>query len=124
MSGRKDAIAIVTATLLLGGAYAMAQPSTVGGIFTAEQVTVGQREYLENCAGCHGNSLSGGNDSPALAGTSFISSWGDRSTKALYRYISTTMPVGNAGNLSAETYTDIMAFLLAANGAKSGNTIL
>jgi alcohol dehydrogenase (cytochrome c) len=122
MPGRRRTIAMATAALMFCGADAMAQPA--GEIFTAEQAAVGQREYLENCAGCHGNSLAGGNDSPALAGTSFISSWGSRSTKALYRFVSTTMPVGNAGNLSAAAYTDIMAFLLAANGAKSGSVAL
>jgi alcohol dehydrogenase (cytochrome c) len=94
------------------------------GIFAPEQIRVGQSEYLENCAGCHGNNLAGGNDSPALAGTGFMQSWGARSTKALYQFISTSMPVGNEGNLSAGAYADITAFLLSANGATPGNQVL
>ena len=94
------------------------------GVFAPEQINVGQREYLENCAGCHGNTLAGANDSPALAGTGFMQSWGGRSTKALYQFIATSMPVGNEGNLSAGAYADITAFLLSANGATPGDRVL
>ena len=124
MSGFARYIGMAAAIVILDGAYAIAQQNSPAGVFAAEQAANGQSEYLENCAGCHGNTLAGGNDSPALAGTSFMSSWGGRSTKALYQFVSTTMPVGNAGNLSAGTYADIVAFLLEANGAKAGTAIL
>jgi alcohol dehydrogenase (cytochrome c) len=124
MSGFGKYIAMACAIFLLDHAYALAQQNPPAGVFAAEQAGKGQQEYLQNCAGCHGNTLAGGNDSPALSGTSFISSWGGRSTKALYQFISTTMPVGNAGNLSAGTYADIIAFLLEANGAKAGSKSL
>ena len=124
MSGFARYIGMAAAIVILDGAYAIAQQNSPAGVFAAEQAANGQSEYLENCAGCHGNTLAGGNDSPALAGTSFMSSWGGRSTKALYQFVSTTMPVGNAGNLSAGTYADIVAFLLQANGAKAGTAIL
>ncbi len=120
--GKYTATAI--AILALGGADAIAQKNPSAGVFAVQQAADGQNEYLENCAGCHGNSLSGGNDSPALAGIGFMGSWGSRSTKALYQFVSTTMPVGNAGNLSAGAYADIIAFLLQANGAKAGTAIL
>jgi alcohol dehydrogenase (cytochrome c) len=124
MSGFGKYIAMACAIILLDRAYAIAQQNPPVGVFAAEQAGKGQQEYLQNCAGCHGNTLAGGNDSPALSGTSFMSSWGGRSTKALYQFISTTMPVGNAGNLSAGTYADIAAFLLEANGAKAGSKSL
>ena len=124
MSGFAKYIGMAAAIFILDGAYAIAQQNSPPGVFAAEQAANGQSEYLENCAGCHGNTLAGGNDSPALAGTSFMSSWGGRSAKALYQFVSTTMPVGNAGNLSAGTYADIVAFLLQANGAKAGTAIL
>ena len=120
MPGFGKYIAPTIALLALGGVNAIAQKNSPAGIFAAEQAANGQNEYLENCAGCHGNSLAGGNDSPALAGPGFMQSWGNRSTKALYQFVSTTMPVGNAGGLSPGVYTDIVAFLLYANGAKPG----
>jgi len=112
----------ITALMFLAPGYANGQRAS--GVFASEQISVGQSEYLENCAGCHGNNLSGGNDSPALAGKGFMQSWGPRTTKALYQFISTAMPVGNEGNLSSGAYADITAFLLAANGAKPGSQIL
>jgi len=107
--------------LMLGRAQGQQQMS---GIFAPDQIRVGQAEYLENCAGCHGNTLAGANDSPALAGAGFMQNWGNRSTKALYQFISTSMPVGNEGSLSAGTYADITAFLLSANGATPGGQVL
>jgi alcohol dehydrogenase (cytochrome c) len=120
---RMLAMSTATASLLLVLGRAHGQPAP-SGIFAPEQINVGQSEYLENCAGCHGNALVGGNDSPALAGIGFMQSWGGRSTKALYQFISTSMPVGNEGNLSAGAYADITAFLLHANGAVPGAKVL
>ncbi len=117
-------LTVAGSILALAGMPAISQVDRPIGVFAQEQAAAGQREYMDNCAGCHASNLGGGNDSPALVGASFMSSWGERSTKALYQFLSTTMPVGNAGNLSASTYTDIMAFLLQANGAKPGPAIL
>ena len=107
--------------LMLGRAQGQQQTS---GVFAPDQIRVGQAEYLENCAGCHGNTLAGANDSPALAGAGFMQNWGNRSTKALYQFISTSMPAGNEGSLSAGAYADITAFLLSANGATPGSQVL
>src|SRR5581483_11829082 len=90
-------LAAMSLLLLLGRAQGQQQNS---GVFSREQVTAGQREYVQNCAGCHGNTLAGTNDSPALAGPGFMQSWGGRTTKAFYQFISTSMPVGNEGKLS------------------------
>jgi len=113
--------ASVLGTAVLGGAIALAQGGPTGP-FTAAQVAAGRSDYLANCAGCHGNTLAGSGDAPALTGATFTSSWGAKTTKDFYQFISTSMPYGNAGNLSAQTYTDIAAFLYAANGAEPGNT--
>ena len=107
--------------LMLGRAQGQQQTS---GVFAPDQIRVGQAEYLENCAGCHGNTLAGANDFPALAGAGFMQNWGNRSTKALYQFISTSMPAGNEGSLSADAYADITAFLLSANGATPGSQVL
>ena len=112
------------AILALASTWSVAQQERAPGPFTAGQAAAGEREYLQNCAGCHGNTLAGANDSPALAGPGFMQSWGARSTKALYQFISTSMPVGNPGGLKAATYADILAFLLRANGAEAGGVAL
>src|ERR1700742_4879207 len=115
--------ALSLGALAAGSGLVLAQQNTLGP-FSAAQATTGQRAYLESCAGCHGNTLSGANDSPALAGPGFMQSWGGRSTKALYQFMSTSMPVSDPGSLSPGTYADILAFLLEANGAKAGTATL
>jgi alcohol dehydrogenase (cytochrome c) len=120
----KRGIYLAVAGLALASTLSFAQQDRAVGPFTAGQAEAGARDYLQNCAGCHGNGLAGANDSPALAGPGFMQSWGNRSTKALYQFVSTSMPVGNPGGLTPTTYADILAFLLRANGARPGTAAL
>ena len=46
--------------------------------------------------------------------------WGGRTTSTLLQYMQSTMPPGNRGGLGQETYVDLVAFLLEANGARAG----
>jgi len=101
----------------LGSAVPQAQPT---GPFTAAQATAGHAAYLENCATCHNRTLTGGGEAPPLVGTPFINSWGKRGANELYGVIKASMPMGNANSLSPETYQQIVAFLLQANGAVAG----
>ncbi|HJT42150.1 MAG TPA: PQQ-binding-like beta-propeller repeat protein [Rhizomicrobium sp.] len=109
----------VTAIVALGGAYAFAQGA---GVYTMAQAQAGHSAYVANCAGCHRANLVGGGDAPAVGGPGFMTSFGNRSTKELYNFIAISMPVGRAGGLSEEQYTNITAYLLYANGAKAGTT--
>lgn len=117
-------LAAAAASLALVSTLSFAQQGNPAGPFTAGQAAAGERAYLESCAGCHGNTLAGANDLPALAGPGFMQSWGARSTKALYQFISVSMPAGNPASLSPNTYADILAFLLRANGAQAGTVAL
>lgn len=97
--------------------------------FTQAEVTAGRSSYQGYCAGCHGDELQGGGlqgggDAPQLTGPNFNQDWSKQSIRVLYQYVSKTMPDGLAGDLSAKTYRDVIAFLLAANGAKPGSTSL
>ncbi|HVZ27426.1 MAG TPA: PQQ-binding-like beta-propeller repeat protein [Rhizomicrobium sp.] len=122
MSRKTKFLASAMAAVSLGGAYALAQGAA--GPFTQAQVTQGRADYIANCAGCHTANLGGGGDAPALTGATFNSSWATKSTKEFYQFVSTSMPYGNAGNLSPETYSNIIAFILAANGARPGTAPL
>ena len=99
---------------------AVAWAQSANGPFTQGQVTAGRAEYQTNCAACHGANLSGRDEAPALTGATFNSAWSGKSTKELFQFISTSMPYGNEGKLSQQTYTDIVSYVLAANGAKPG----
>jgi mono/diheme cytochrome c family protein len=89
--------------------------------FTQAQSDAGREAYVTSCASCHGDGLEG-KGSPALAGKAFIASnFGQHTVAELYNFIQKSMPFCDGGTLAAKTYTDIVAFILEANGAKSGD---
>ncbi len=92
--------------------------------FTAAQVESGRAAYAASCMNCHGDSLAGTGDAPSIAGRAFMISWGARTTKDFFEAIKAGMPVGAPGSLSDQTYADIVAFILHANGAAAGATPL
>jgi len=98
--------------------------SNAANAFTLAQVDAGASAFASSCASCHGKTLQGGGEAPALTGDAFTGSWGKRDTKSLYTVIKASMPVGHPDSLGAESYTNIVAFLLAANGAKADATAL
>jgi alcohol dehydrogenase (cytochrome c) len=61
---------------------------------------------------------------PPLAGAAFIGSWSTRNTRDLFGLIQTTMPTDRPGALSADTYVNIIAFILQSNGRTPGTTPL
>ena len=89
--------------------------------YTASQAAEGLAAYQANCASCHLPDLAGRNEAPPLAGGNFMNAWGSRTTAELIQYIQATMPPSNRGGLSEETYTNIVAFFLQANGAPAGD---
>ena len=119
MSRTMKLLASTALVLALGGPYAWGQDV---GVYTTAQAEAGHAGYAASCGGCHRANLAGGGDAPALGGNGFMSSFGGRSTKDLYKFIATSMPAGAPGSLSEEQYTNITAYLLAANGAKAGTT--
>ena len=109
--------AILVSTALVRAGQQAPSPATAGP-FTAEQATAGQTSYMQNCASCHGDDLSG---PPALRGTAFMTKWGVRTTRDLLSYVQTTMPPEAPGGLGADAYVNITAFILQSNGQRPGN---
>src|SRR3569833_588202 len=109
------------ALIALGGALSSAQTAPAG-VYTAAQASAGRGVYTQNCAGCHRSNLAGGGDAPALGGKGFMSSFGGKSTKDLFKFIATSMPAGAPASLSETQYTTVTAYLLAMNGAAAGTT--
>ena len=105
----------------LGGAYAVAQQQPQGeAILTAQQAAAGKIVYAQQCAGCHRDNLTGGADAPPLGGKGFLSAWGTRTTADFYKFIAVSMPAGAPASLSEAQYTNVVAYLLNANGARAG----
>ena len=129
ISGKVIGISIGALALAVAAfAAAQAQISTTGtaavGPFNQAQVDAGRTAYQANCSGCHGPALQGGPNSTALAGPGFMAAWGGRNSADYYRYVSTQMPYGNAGGLSADTYASIVSFIYAVNGSRPGTAAL
>jgi alcohol dehydrogenase (cytochrome c) len=100
------------------------QPAGGAGPFTAAQAAAGATAYQANCATCHQPDLRGQGTATPLAGSAFIGAWGSRPASDLLSFVQLTMPPGNPGTLSADTYTNIAAFILQSNGARAGNQAL
>ncbi len=93
------------------------------GPYTAEQALAGRAAYQANCAACHAPDLSG-REGPQLAGSNFMSQWGDKTTGELIGFMRATMPPGGATPLPDQTYINLAAFILDANSARPGDRTL
>ena len=90
------------------------------GSYSAEQAARGASAYATSCSGCHGENLTGGAYSAALAGDRFVSGLRGKPVRELYSRIITTMPPSNPGSLQERQVLDIVAHILKANGFPAG----
>ena len=98
--------------------------TTWSGIYTAAQADRGQAAYVQNCAACHGATLGGTGEAPPIAGAEFVATWNGLSLGELYDRIRTTMPFDRPGQLSRDSYADVLAFVLKYNGFPAGGAEL
>ena len=125
ISRKKTAIAVAAlATTASVGLWAVSGFAQNAGPFNAAQVNAGRTAFAANCMVCHGDNLSGLGEAPAIAGKAFMVNFGTHTTKELFDTIKTEMPFGAPGSLPDETYTNLVAFILHANGAATGSTAL
>jgi S-disulfanyl-L-cysteine oxidoreductase SoxD len=114
----------VSAILYMAVAPARAQETTssvLDGIYTEPQAMRGVETFAQNCAVCHGASLGGLGEAPALVGAQFISDFNGLTVGDLFDRIRTTMPLNNPGALNRDQYADILAFVLKSNGFPAGD---
>jgi S-disulfanyl-L-cysteine oxidoreductase SoxD len=98
--------------LAVTGAVFAQSSSVWDGAYTKEQANRGQALYGKHCAGCHGDSLSGGESAPPLAGGEFLSNWNGLTAGDLFERIRTTMPLGKP-RLTREVNADILAYMFS-----------
>jgi cytochrome c len=118
-------LAIVCVTIAWIAAVAVHAQSTAArtvwdGIYTVEQAMRGRTEYMRACAACHAEDLRGRSTAPSLVEESFAFLWGDMPVGELLERIQKLMPSDRPGSLSAQTYRDIVAFMLQSNGFPAG----
>jgi cytochrome c len=128
MNKRIAGIAVVTMAVLMGGStllYAQSTPplrSAWSGIYTAAQADKGKALFGDNCAKCHGGTLDGNDEIPALKGPHFMADWESQTVAELIQRVHGTMPMDNPGKLNTESSTAVVAYLLQQNGMPSGAT--
>ena len=94
------------------------------GVYTADQAKRGEASYKTGCSSCHGETLKGAGESPALAGMAFMSNWSGLPLGDLYERIRRTMPQDNPARITRQQKIEILAYLLSMNKFPSGNTDL
>jgi len=123
VSIRLAAVAAVSAAALLAAAPVLAQQIQAvfaGQAYNDDAAQRGQAAFGPSCARCHGANLAGGEFGPTLTGPAFADHWRGQTGGDLLTYIQTRMPPGGAGTLQPDTYADLAAYILKANGAKPG----
>jgi mono/diheme cytochrome c family protein len=93
-------------------------------VYSPSQAARGDSTYAKTCARCHGASLTGGDESPPLTGGGFLGNWNGLPLSDLQTRIKTTMPTDSVGIYDRRIITDVIAFLLKANGFPAGQTAL
>lgn len=99
-------------------------PAGIAPTFTAAQADRGKVAYEANCVSCHGQNLISATYGTPLAGEYFDGKWIGQSVAALYTHAHDKMPPSRPGTLPAETYADLVAYILEVNGLPAGDTEL
>lgn len=114
----------VLVPLLVGQA---ARRTVLDGVYTEAQAKRGMDAYDGKCGSCHKPTLDGGAEAMPLRGEHFLETWRDDSLEPVFQHMSTRMPrrpVGEPGTLSANTYVDIIAYILKVNEYPAGTVEL
>jgi mono/diheme cytochrome c family protein len=114
--------AAVLAAAILG--WGLAPRSVWDGVYTDEQAKRGAALYAKECAGCHGTQLTGGEEAPALTGSTFTSNWNGMTLGDLFERTRTTMPQNDPSKVSRQQHADILAFVLSFNKFPAGKAEL
>jgi S-disulfanyl-L-cysteine oxidoreductase SoxD len=104
--------------------HPLAPGSVWDSVFTLAQAGRGESTFRTTCAQCHGDSLSGIDDAPPLAGPAFGKSWDGNSLGALFSRISNDMPSDNPGTLTKPQVAELVAFVLRYNAYPAGKADL
>jgi len=93
-------------------------------VYSPAQAGRGESAYVKFCARCHQASLGGADQSPPLAGPAFLGNWNGLTLADLHDRIRTTMPSDSIGIVDRQVVTDVIAYMLKANGFPAGATDL
>jgi len=104
------------------GAAPASKAAQAAPSFTPGQAERGEAAYQHSCLDCHGSTLDNGEfGGPPLKGASFARHWDAANVAALSGFMKAKMPPDRPGQLNDETYADLIAYILSANGFKPGD---
>ena len=86
------------------------------GVFTSAQASRGQETARAVCFACHSQS--------EWTNPMFIRVWSGRPIHQMWENLRMTMPYDYPGRLSAQEYSDVVAYMLELNGAPACETEL
>ncbi len=114
--GAPVSAAAPTADAPVADAAPVAEVSVGNAFYTSRQASRGGGLFRDNCVSCHASS--------EFAGSSFQRRWRNRSVGDIYEFILYSMPDDNPGGLPAQTYADIVAYMLELNDFPAGESEL
>ena len=121
-------VAAATGLAALGALYSLRAQSPSrsvwDGVYTEQQAKRGGAQYGQQCSGCHGDSLTGADEAPALSGGAFLANWDGLTVGDLFERIRISMPADRPGKLNREQIADILSYILNFNRFPAGNTEL
>ena len=123
----RSAAAIGLAIMLFTPMAAAAQQpmSTSQGVFSEDQVKLGEAQYRSSCSRCHGADLQRTDPEAAnLTGAAFDLLFVGQTMRERYERIFYTMPVNNPGSLDPIAALNILVYVLAYNGVPAGEADL
>ena len=114
---------VVVASL---AAQSTASRSAWSRVYSDLQADRGEGQYGRTCAHCHGLSLEGdgAREIPALVSDQFLRRWRGKTVQALFDSLMRSMPADDRGSMTPRMTADMIAYLLRANGALSGEVPL
>jgi quinoprotein glucose dehydrogenase len=116
----KPAFALAIAAIVL----AQTSRSVWDGVYTEAQAQRGKTAYSALCAQCHGEELTGGDETPALTGGAFLANWTTLTVDDLFERVRVSMPANNPGHLTRQQNADILAYVFAFNKFPAGTAEL
>lgn len=111
------ALLMFAASLATAAAQASkAGVTTSSGVYTSQQAMRGEMTYMNLCVGCHAVGT--------YAAPAFREKWNGVPLSQLFDFLSNTMPKNDPGSLEPDEYAQVIAYILRANGAPLGKTVL
>ena len=99
--------------------------TTAQGAYTEAQAIRGFDLFVANCAPCHGPEMDGdGFFVPGIGGLDFRNYWRGRTAENIFQFLNDFMPFDQPGELDAQTYVDVIAYIMQFSGYPAGENEL